>query len=149
MGVLIQVDDHTASEDDIAIVRARTGDAMTKLGVETTAEVSVVLTTDDEMRRLNRTFRGIDRPTDVLSFPVDAADIPAGETPYVGDILISVPTAAINARAADRNLVDELSLLAVHGLLHLLGHEDDSERGADAMRDLEVALGVRPAGDTG
>ncbi len=135
----------TAAEADAA-VRALAG-AMDALGIDAAAEVALVLTDDAELRRLNLAFRGLDKPTDVLSFPSDPDDLPPGEPPYLGDIVISVAYAAAGAAQAGHPLARELCLLAVHGLLHLIGHEDASEAGAEAMRRLEVELGVRAAED--
>ncbi len=135
----------TAAEADAA-VRAL-ADAMDRLGVDAAAEVALVLADDAELRRLNLAFLGLDKPTDVLSFPADPDDAPPGEPPYLGDIVISVPYAAGGAARAGHPLASELCLLAVHGLLHLLGHEDETDAGAEAMRRLEVALGVRAAED--
>jgi probable rRNA maturation factor len=125
-------------------VRRILEDAMDALGVAKAAELAVVLTDDDALRTLNWTYRGLDRPTDVLSFAADPADQVPGEPPYLGDIIISVDQAAGNSRLDGHDLDAELRLLAVHGLLHLIGHEDESDAGAAEMTRLEVALGVRP-----
>ena len=119
--------------------------AMDALSLPRETELALVLTDDRHLHQLNRDFRGIDRPTDVLSFAVDPDDLPPGEAPNLGDILISVPYASRSASSVGRAPRDELRLLAVHGLLHLLGHDDETEAGAAAMRRLEVRLGVRPA----
>ncbi len=119
--------------------------AMDALAVPTEAEIALVLTDDAELHALNRAYRGQDKPTDVLSFPADPADLPPGEPPYLGDIVISVAQARAGAARAGHALADELKLLAVHGLLHLLGHEDETDEGAEAMTRLEIALGVREA----
>jgi probable rRNA maturation factor len=87
-----------------------------------TSELSVSIQGDDEIHELNRTYRGIDRPTDVLSFPSDEKDPESGLT-YIGDIMISF--LRVLSQAAERNLSPEfeLQLLIVHGVLHLLGHD--------------------------
>ena len=120
---------------------------MDRLEIPVDHELAIVLTDDAQLHTLNLQYRGIDQPTDVLSFPADPADLPPGEPAYLGDILISVPYAARNAEAAGWSLAEELRLLAVHGLLHLLGHDDETDAGADAMHAMEVELGVRPADD--
>ena len=84
--------------------------------------LAVRLTDDAELRDLNARFRGTDAPTDVLAFP-------AGERGRVGDIAISVERAVVQATASG---AEELRMLAVHGLLHCLGH--DHARAADAAR---------------
>lgn len=84
------------------------------------------------MRSLNRRYRGIDRTTDVLSFPLLGPDDPRKATDLLGDIVISVPRAAVQANQAGHSLREELDRLAIHGLLHLLGY--DHELGIAAAR---------------
>lgn len=119
-------------------------DALRALGAAPDAEMALVLTDDGELRDLNRRFRDIDAPTDVLSFPPADGPVPPGEPPYLGDVVVSVPYAERSAAQMGRALADEVRLLAVHGLLHLLGHEDETDEGAETMTGLEVRLGVRP-----
>ena len=84
--------------------------------------LSVVLTDNRRLHKLNRDYLGVDAPTDVLSFPASEADPETGAR-YIGDILISVPYAAKGAKLAGNSLEAELQLLVVHGVLHLLGHD--------------------------
>jgi probable rRNA maturation factor len=86
-------------------------------------EVSLVLTGDRAVRALNSRYRGKDRPTDVLSFPGGGAE---GE---LGDIVISVETAEKNARHLGRTLGQELDVLALHGFLHVLGYDHETDDG--------------------
>lgn len=93
-------------------------------------EVAVVVTDDESLRELNRRFRGIDAPTDVLAFPdetrgpfVGAPGFPR----YLGDVVISFPRAQEQAGQAGHPVEAELQLLVVHGVLHLLGYDDQSE----------------------
>jgi probable rRNA maturation factor len=99
----------------------RSGDI---LGVAARASLAVRLTDDEELRELNVRFLGTDGPTDVLAFP-------AGEPDRVGDIAISVERAVDQDREGDGRA--ELRLLAVHGLLHCLGHEHSRATNAMAM----------------
>ena len=101
------------------------------------ASASLVLIGDERMRRLNRAFRGHDRPTDVLSFPARDGDFP-DETEYLGDIVISVETARRQARRRGSTLPRELRVLALHGLLHLLGYDHETDQGE--MRRLEYRM---------
>ncbi len=129
-------------------------------------EVAIALVCDRKMRDLNREFRGVDRPTDVLSFPAAAAAAPdAGVEPaghvvrngdgpdhpdvaspdpvgggarHLGDIVIATGVARRQARAAGHRLGAELRCLALHGLLHLLGY--DHERDSGQMERLERRL---------
>ena len=90
------------------------------------AEVSLLLTGDAAVRKLNRNWRGKDKPTDVLSFAQlegEPLASPRGTAVDLGDVVISLPRARAQARAAGKALGDEVSLLWVHGLLHLLGFD--------------------------
>lgn len=89
--------------------------------------ISLLFTGDQEVRRLNRKFCGIDRSTDVLSFPWTEA---GGKPGYLGDIVISVEKAARYARQAGWSLEEEIQFLILHGLLHLLGHDHEVDSGA-------------------
>lgn len=86
------------------------------------ADLSIVLTDNARLQRLNRDYLGIDAPTDVLSFPASESD-PVTGSPYLGDILISIPRARAQAKTAGHALESEAQLLVVHGVLHLLGHD--------------------------
>jgi probable rRNA maturation factor len=85
-------------------------------------DMTIVLTDDAQLHELNREYLGVDAPTDVLSFPASESDPETG-TPYLGDILISIPRAKQHADAAGHSVEDEAQLLVVHGTLHLLGHD--------------------------
>jgi probable rRNA maturation factor len=96
-------------------------------------EVTLVIAPDDLLQQLNRDYRGIDEPTDVLSFAAqeeaEGQDVfisaPEAQN-YLGDVVISFPTAERQAAAVGHSVADELSLLTVHGVLHLLGYDHAS-----------------------
>ncbi len=94
-------------------------------------EVSVLLTDDREIHALNLEYRQKDKPTDVLAFALDEAGGPTGP---LGDVVISVERAAIQARSRRTTLDAELELLAVHGTLHLLGYDHAEPGEARVMR---------------
>jgi probable rRNA maturation factor len=105
---------------------SRIGDQMlAELGLEH-ADLSVLLTDDDHVRQLNRRYRDKDRPTDVLSFPLDAPKRGHNEPFTLGDVVISIDTAARQARSRKRDLIVEVTHLLAHGLLHLIGHDHRS-----------------------
>jgi probable rRNA maturation factor len=108
------------------------------------ADLSLLLTSDREIAALNRQYRKKDRPTDVLSFPQESPRPPRGRL-LLGDIAISVPTARRQARQAAHPLRNECDLLAVHGLLHLLGHDHAEPAETAVMAQLQNRLlpGVR------
>ncbi len=91
------------------------------------ADLSIVLTDDARLKQLNKDYLGIDSPTDVLSFPASESDPETG-SPYLGDILISIPRAKAQAKIAGHALESETQLLVVHGVLHLLGHDHAKPR---------------------
>ena len=100
--------------------------------------MTVAIVADARVRALNRQFRRKDTPTDVLSFP-------SGERGYLGDVVIAKGVAARQAREAGHPLATELRVLALHGLLHLLGydHEHDDGRMARLERRLRKRGGLR------
>jgi len=100
------------------------------------AGVTLLLASDAALRRLNRRYLGKDRATDVLAFPAEGELEPG--RPHLGEIAISVPRAARQARRARWRLGEEMSLLVVHGFLHLLGHDHATDDGT--MRRLEADL---------
>ena len=93
--------------------------------------ITIALVPDARVRALNKQFRGLDNATDVLSFPAE-------EPGYLGDVVIAVGVARRQARAAGHPLATELRVLALHGLLHLLGY--DHERDDGRMARLERRL---------
>ena len=111
------------------------------------ADLSIVLTNDARLQKLNRDYLGIDAPTDVLSFPASESD-PQTDSPYLGDILISIPRAKAQAKAAGHALEAEVQLLVVHGVLHLLGHDHATPKDKTKMwkAQAEVLDGLGLAG---
>ncbi len=103
---------------------------------------SVLLCGDARMRRLNREYRQVDRPTDVLSFP---AELPG----LLGDIAIDVPYAARQARRRGHGLEREVQLLLVHGVLHLLGHDHETDGGEMFRLQRRLVARVFGAGPDG
>lgn len=102
-------------------------------------EVDIFISTDAELKRLNRDFRGKNKPTDVLSFP--APDEIASE--HAGDLAISLETAGRQAQAFGHALTDELRILILHGLLHLNGMDHEADEGQMAAREAELRSQLR------
>jgi probable rRNA maturation factor len=118
-----------SDEQDVPIdhdrLRSRLQVCMENAGL-VDSELSVLLTGDERMLELNETYRKIPSTTDVLSFPQEGPDSdPLGN--LLGDIVISVPMARAQAQEACIGLDDEIENLACHGLLHLLGHDHETE----------------------
>jgi len=101
--------------------------------------LTVVFEADETLHQLNYQYLGIDAPTDVLSFPADYVDPETGRR-YLGDILISVPRAIEQADVGDHPLADELLLLVVHGVLHLLGYDHMEREEKEQMQAAQSAI---------
>jgi len=108
-------------------------------------DLSIVLTDDARLHKLNRDYLGIDAPTDVLSFPTSETDPETGSR-YLGDILLSIPRAQEQATAAGHALDSEVQLLVVHGVLHLLGYDHaeakEKRKMWKAQEEILVQLGL-------
>lgn len=114
--------------------------AEAQTAVRLKGEVSVLLTTDRAIRRLNRTFRGKNKATDVLSFPAEAGFVDAD---LAGDLAISVDTARKQAREQGHALARELKILLLHGLLHLAGYDHETDTGQMARRERTLRARLR------
>ena len=90
---------------------------------EASAELGILFVGDQRMRSLNRRYRGKDRTTDVLAFPMRG--VPHSSSHLLGDVVIAVPTAARQAKQGQRSLDEELTVLLVHGILHLCGYDHE------------------------
>ncbi len=105
-------------------------------------ELAIVLTDDSAIRALNRDWRGMDKPTNVLSFP-GGGNAPDDEAPHLGDVIIAYETTAREAQEEGKSLADHLTHLTVHGYLHLLGYDHETDGEAEAMERLESVILAR------
>ena len=116
------------------------------LKVTNNPELSIVINNDQFIQNLNFEFRGLDEPTDVLSFPSDEIDPQTG-IHYLGDIIISFPRAVDQAQKGSHSVQDEMSLLTIHGILHLLGYDHEEMEDQKVMwkiqRELLTELGCQ------
>jgi probable rRNA maturation factor len=108
-----------------------------------TAGLAIVLCDDSAIRALNREWRGLNAPTNVLSFPTNAGRTVPRERPHIGDIVIAYETTAREATAEGKPFAHHLAHLAVHGYLHLLGFDHETDRDAKTMERLEVDILAR------
>lgn len=104
-------------------------------------ELSVVLTDDNHIQELNAQYRGKDKPTNVLSFPIqEELAIPSGQSVVLGDIVLAYETIAQEALFQNKAFSDHFSHLVVHGFLHLLGYDHEKKAEAEKMEQLEAAI---------
>jgi probable rRNA maturation factor len=150
----VQIDERFAAVADAELIERAVAQTLAAEGIAGTVEVSVLVTDDAALHALNRDYRGVDAPTDVLSFAAEdetsgpAFVSPPGTPRYLGDIAISYERVVAQAAEYGHPRERELAYLTAHGVLHLLGY--DHERGAEdaaAMRAREEAtmdrLGLR------
>lgn len=151
--IAIQIDEQFQEQVQPETLRLAALAPLIHQQVEEACELAVVVTDEDALHELNLRHRGVDAPTDVLAFPdetrgpfVGAPGLPR----YLGDVIISFPRAAIQAREAGHTIQAELQLLVVHGVLHLLGYDDvaTEQRAqmwavqAEIVRALEIAVNL-------
>ncbi|MBN1872514.1 MAG: rRNA maturation RNase YbeY [Candidatus Omnitrophica bacterium] len=110
-----------------------------KLGLRD-ARLSIYFATDEEIRRLNRLYRKSDRSTDVLAFSMAEGRCLKGDPRYLGDIAISVDRAKAQAKSFDSTFKKEIYLYIIHGILHLLGHDDENKKSKKKMSKTEGRL---------
>ena len=139
----VDVDDRAECGADPAAVAA-TVEAVLAAERVGECEVGVVLLDEHEMRELNREHRGKDEPTDVLSFPIDEDDELDGVTRLLGDVVICVPVAERQAAEQGVEPGDELVDLLVHGVLHLLGYDHETDDGEMLARQDAIVAELAP-----
>lgn len=155
--IVIQVDEPFADLVDEENLRAVLAHLLHHVG-QPLAELTLVVTDDVAVQTLNRDYRGVDAPTDVLSFAAqeeaddapELADLPAELADelanYLGDVIIAYPYATRQAAHYQNSVAAELRLLAVHGVLHLLGYDHATPDEEAAMWTLQGAI-LAPFGD--
>ena len=135
------------------LVRRAIAAVLEEEGFDEKAEVSVTLVSPEEIQELNKTWRGVDRPTDVLSFPM--FDFAAGEVPVypkneslpLGDVVLSLERARVQAAEIGHSTMREVVFLCIHSTLHLLGYDhelspDDDEDMQRRQREIMKILGL-------
>lgn len=139
----VQVDDRYKARVDPGVLREAAEKTFVQQRVEDAYDMAVVVTGDQVLRELNRRYRGLDMSTDVLAFPGQTEGpfiAPPESRCYLGDVIISFPQAEAQAARAENDLTAELQLLVVHGVLHLLGYDDQTESAGARMSDLQQAV---------
>jgi len=144
--LVIRVDKGFQGRIDKRWLRRLVKESIAAHGVDTEVELSLLITDDATVRELNKKYREKDKTTDVLSFALEADKrgdavagfvMPPGEMVHLGEVIVSYPKAAEQAAEREHPVEDELALLVVHGVLHLLGHDHDKPAREREMRSLE------------
>jgi probable rRNA maturation factor len=144
--LVIRVDRDFQERVDKKWLRRLVKESLGAHDVGSQVELSLLITDDAMVHELNKTYRGVDRSTDVLSFALEADGrdgaatgfvMPPGEKVHLGEVIVSYPKAAKQAAERKHPVEDELALLVVHGVLHLLGYDHDNPDREREMRLLE------------
>ncbi|MBN1566164.1 MAG: rRNA maturation RNase YbeY [Anaerolineae bacterium] len=150
--IQITLDPASVTEDDLPLdrLRAAVTQVLHKHDIAGGTGISLVITDDATIQQMNRQFRAVDAPTDVLSFPADPVAVPedvldddpdlAAEEDYLGDLILALPYIQQQAAAEQHTLSDELTLACIHGTLHLLGYDHDSAENQAAMWAIQAEL---------
>jgi len=121
----IQLDPQIEGEVDEERLHHLAVETLRLEGVAQSLELGLFIADDEGIRELNRRYRGVDEPTDVLAFGGEVEGF-VSPAKYLGDIVISYPRAKSQAREQGHSVAQEIDLLFLHGLLHLLGYEDET-----------------------
>ena len=133
--VLIDSDRWKSADNIRTLVRRAVAEAASTQSTSE-RELAIVLTDDSAIRQLNRLWRGVDAPTNVLSFPA-AIKQAEDETAHLGDIVLAYQTIEREARAKDKPFAHHVAHLAVHGYLHLIGFDHEHDADAETMEQAE------------
>ena len=141
--IAIQVIPRFRAEVDEGSLHRVAAEVLRHEGMVGETELSLIVTDDEAIRELNRRFRGVDAPTDVLAFGAGVEEhfvsAPEGP-PYLGDVVISYQRALAQAAELGHAVAEELKLLVIHGILHLLGYDHQEKAAARKMREREGAI---------
>ena len=158
MRLVIRVDRDFQERIDKRWLRRLVKESLRAHSLEAQVELSLLITDDATVRELNKTYRGKNKTTDVLSFALEADRrgnaaagfvMPPGEIVHLGEVIVSYPKAAEQAVERKHPVEDELALLVVHGVLHLLGYDHDKPVREREMRSMERKVLSAVQGRTG
>jgi probable rRNA maturation factor len=137
--IIVKVDDSFASEVDTARLQLAAQETLDYQGKYSEADLSIVITDYKQVQALNQQFRRVDSSTDVLSFPADFIDPDTLKT-YLGDVIISYPICLAQAQSANHPVDQELAILVVHGVLHLMGYDHINTKDKKQMWSLQADI---------
>jgi probable rRNA maturation factor len=139
--ISIQVDEPFIDNIDKALIKKAAEIALETKKEYDSFELGVVVTDDDNIHRINKEYRGIDEPTDVISFALlegeDDFVMPPDNTLHLGEVVISYPRAVEQAIEQKHSTERELAWLVIHGVLHLLGYDHETDADRLAMQTIE------------
>ncbi|MBS1251619.1 MAG: Endoribonuclease YbeY [Anaerolineales bacterium] len=148
----IQVDEQFAAAVDLGAIERQVARTLSTVAPEEPAALTVVITDNATIQRLNRQYLGVDAPTDVLAFSHgEGAAMPSVDAGprYLGDIIVSYERALAQATEYDEPAPRELSRLIIHGMLHLLGYDDQHAADREEMWEVQEQLLARPGAAPG
>ncbi len=148
MEINVLIDEPLKADLDSSWLRGIIEQVLVAQGAGAEVEMGLVIATEERVKQLNRDYRGRDEPTDVLAFSTKeeiGADLPPFVPPpdgvlHLGEVIISYPQAAVQAEEHRHSLKKELTILIIHGVLHLLGYKHDKLELARRMRAREAEL---------
>ncbi|MFH1232375.1 MAG: rRNA maturation RNase YbeY [Patescibacteria group bacterium] len=129
--MLVEVNNQTKKKINLTLIK-KTTELFLQFYNLNKKEVSIAFVNDLVSKKLNKTYRGIDKPTDVLSFSMQDVD----NKNFLGEIIINYEQIKRQAEQAENTIQQELIFILVHGLLHLIGYDDATEKGAEKMEKL-------------
>ncbi|MEK7557673.1 MAG: rRNA maturation RNase YbeY [Patescibacteria group bacterium] len=129
--MLVEINNQTKKKINLTLIKKTTELFLQSYNLNK-KEVSLAFVNDLASKKLNKTYRGIDKPTDVLSFSMQDVD----NKNFLGEIIINYEQIKRQARQAKKTIQQELVFILVHGLLHLIGYDDATEKGANEMEKL-------------
>jgi probable rRNA maturation factor len=141
LDISIQVDEPFIDNIDKALIEKTAKEALATNKKYDSFELGIVITDDENIHRINKEYRNIDEPTDVISFALLEGEgdfvMPPDDTLHLGEVVISYPRAVEQAKEQKHSTEHELVWLVVHGVLHLLGHDHETDAGRAAMQTIE------------
>lgn len=126
--------------DEIKNIILKSAEKVLLLEESNNCEVSIYITNDEEIQELNRIYRNVDAPTDVLAFAMREGEDGELNREILGDVIISISTAEKQANEFGHSLEKEIALLVAHGVLHLLGYEHEEASQANVMKQKEMLV---------
>ncbi len=142
MEINVLVDEGFEGCPEVGWLRSVAEQVLTVQGAGSDVELGLVITSQERVQQLNKSYRGKDEPTDVLAFYMTSADFiePPDGMRHLGEVIISYPQAVIQAKEHQHSVKKELAILIIHGVLHLLGYDHEESGQERQMRGREADI---------